>query len=90
MHTIEDLDGASFVRCVVTVDAIILTMISPSGFQEGGQYFPAESFTLTTVEAIERLQNILDRAILRFAEMAGAPLELEDDRPALPLGAFKL
>jgi hypothetical protein len=83
---LDDLDGTNFARVDITAEGVTLVLMSPAGFSEVS-YYPAESFTLTSLEAIERLQDLIERALAALAEQQG---EETEDRPPLPTGAFKL
>lgn len=68
MHTLQDLDGTNIARGSVDQNGSpTLTIQAPSGFNELG-YYPAESITITSREAIALLSELLASMV---REMAG-------------------
>lgn len=59
MHVVQDLDGVTIARGQADGEGVALTLFSPSGFTEGGSYFPAESITVNSVEGVRTLHNLL-------------------------------
>lgn len=83
MHAVEDLDGINVIRLFTDGKAITLTITAPSGFTEN-HYYPAESFTLSGLEGIAKLHQLLGDLLDEHATLANGPAPL----PPTPI--FKL
>lgn len=70
MHTLTDLDGVNTARGRVNAESVALTISAPSGFSEGAQsYYPAESITLTSIEAVRELGDVCAAMVARHEEL---------------------
>lgn len=71
MHTLIDLGEAGGVaRGVATEVGITLTLSAPSGFSiESNSYYPAESFTLNSAEAIAGLRQLCEELLDEHATL---------------------
>lgn len=69
MHTVQDIDGTTLARGLVTADQIQLTLCAPSGFTDTKAYFPAESLTFDTIEGIAALRQLCDEMIDAHGEL---------------------
>lgn len=72
MHILEDLSGVDSVRIKADGNAVEVTFMSAAGLSEQGCYVPAQSFMLTNVEGIARLNQLLGEALEEHARLGGA------------------
>lgn len=67
MHIVQDLDGANILRGVAEAgkpESCYITILCASGFTTpGGQYFPAESITVSGLDGLIELRTALDDLI---------------------------
>ena len=68
MHAIRDIDGVTLARGKADAESISLVLAAPSGFSEG-KYYPAESLTFTSLEALAALRQICDDLIEEHMEL---------------------
>lgn len=86
MHTVIDLDGVNVARAKVlpgpaaSLPTVLLEITSPSGFIDG-QFYPAESFSLDSIESVRALHALLSTMIQEHDAMR---------RPAPPFQGTKL
>jgi hypothetical protein len=71
MHAVEDLDGTNIARARADADTCQITILAASGFS-GDKYYPAESITVSGVQAIADLHNLCGRLLEANAEAAQA------------------
>ena len=71
MHTVEDIDGTNIARGLADADTCQITLLAAGGFSNGN-YYPAESITVSGVQAIADLHNMLGRLLEANAEAAQA------------------
>jgi hypothetical protein len=69
MKFLEDLDGVSVARAEANEDGVVLQLLAPSGMVDG-KYFPAESFTITSLDAARKLNEILTRVLAHHDSVA--------------------
>lgn len=71
MHVVEDIDGIISARARASAeDECFLTLLSSSGFGgPGGNFYPAESFTVSGIDAIAALHNLCERLMEAHAEL---------------------
>lgn len=69
MHTVQDLDGVNMIRAYADTDTISLTLCAPAGFTEAQIPYPAESFTLDTIDGIRELAALCTALIAAYEEV---------------------
>lgn len=67
MHKIKDLDGTNIARGKAGEGQCTLTIMAPSGFADTG-FYPAESITLNSLEAVAGLRELCEQLIEAHAE----------------------
>lgn len=69
MHIVEDLDGTTCARGVVSADSCRLVLQAASGFTAAGAYYPAESIAIEAIAGIVALRDFCDRMIEAHNEL---------------------
>ena len=69
MHNLVDLDGVNIARGQCDGDSTNLTICAASGFEAKTGYFPAESITLNSIEAVKALSELCALMITRHTEL---------------------
>lgn len=68
---LTDLDGVNIARGSVYAESIQLDLCAPSGFHSSG-YYPAESITLGSLDAIAKLHAMLEDMLETYGKLQEA------------------